>query len=164
VPGGTGTGPWTSTAKSSTCTSPRRDIAAPRRCFTTALGALGEPDEVVTNLARALQHVIAELLLSAFHNTERYGNNRVECDHGRLKARLRPMRGLKTKPTATVIIRGLAFMQNLHRENYELGVEAQNRHLRIAGRSISSAKLFNGATKYTDFAPLYRLPQCNSAC
>jgi len=29
-----------------------------------------------------------------FHSTEQYANNRVECDHGRLKARLRPMRGL----------------------------------------------------------------------
>ena len=29
-----------------------------------------------------------------------YANNRVECDHGRLKARLRPMRGLKTDRTA----------------------------------------------------------------
>jgi len=28
----------------------------------------------------------------AFHNTDQYANNRVECDHGRLKARLRPMR------------------------------------------------------------------------
>jgi hypothetical protein len=35
----------------------------------------------------------------AFHNTEQYANNRVECDHGRLKARLRPMRGLKTDRT-----------------------------------------------------------------
>ena len=30
---------------------------------------------------------------AAFHNTEQYANNRIECDHGRLKARLRPMRG-----------------------------------------------------------------------
>jgi transposase-like protein len=63
----------------------------------------------------------------AFHNTDQYANNRVECDHGRLKARLRPMRGLKTDPTAQVIIAGHAFMQNVRRGHYELGVEADPR-------------------------------------
>jgi transposase-like protein len=87
----------------------RRDIAVARRFFTTALTAHGEPTEVVTDLAPALEHVIEELLPNAFHNTGRYANNRVECDHGRLKARLRPMRGLKTDRTARVIIRGHAF-------------------------------------------------------
>jgi transposase, IS6 family len=87
---------------------------------------------VVTDLARALQHVIEEVLPAAFHNTVQYANNRVECDHGRLKARLRPMRGLKTDGTARVIIRGHAFMQNLRRGHYELGVDARNRHLRLA--------------------------------
>ena len=57
------------------------------------------PDEVVTDLAQALETVIEELLPGAFHNTAQYANNGVECDHGRLKARLRPMRGLKTNRT-----------------------------------------------------------------
>jgi transposase, IS6 family len=76
--------------------SARRDIGAARMFFAAALTAHGEPDEVVTDLARALEHVIGELLPGAFHNTGQYANNKVECDHGRLKARLRPMRGLKT--------------------------------------------------------------------
>ena len=63
----------------------------------------------------------------AFHNTEQYANNRVECDHGRLKARLRPMRGLKTDRTAQVVIGGHALMQNIRRGHYELGVEAEPR-------------------------------------
>jgi IS6 family transposase len=54
-------------------------------------------------------------------NTVQYANNRVEADHGRLKARLRPMRGLKRDPTASVIIKGHAFIQNLRRGHYELG-------------------------------------------
>ena len=32
---------------------------------------------------------------AAWHRTDQYANNRVEADHGRLKARLRPMRGFK---------------------------------------------------------------------
>jgi transposase-like protein len=111
--------------------SARRDIAAARRFFTRAIAAHGRPAEVVTDLAQALETVIEEQLPDAFHCTEQYANNRVECDHGRLKARLRPMRGLKTDRTATVVIAGHAFMQNVRRGHYELGVEAEPR-LRVA--------------------------------
>jgi glutamine synthetase type III len=45
---------------------------------------------------------------------------------------MRPMRGLTTDPTTSVIIRGCAFMQNLRRGHYELGVAARNRHPRVA--------------------------------
>ena len=65
------------------------------------------------------------------HDTEQYANNRIENDHGRLKARLRPMRGLRTDRTASVVIRGHAFIQNLRRGHYELGVEARHQHLRV---------------------------------
>jgi IS6 family transposase len=112
--------------------SSRRNIEAARRFFASAITAHGAPDEVVTHRAPALANVIGELLPGAFHNTDTYANNRVECDHGRLKARLRPMRGLKTDRTATVIIGGHAFIQNDRRGHYELGVEAMNRHLRVA--------------------------------
>jgi IS6 family transposase len=86
--------------------------------------------EVVTDRAPALRVAIEGLIPAAFHNTERYANNRVECDHGRLKARLRPMRGLKRDQSARVIIRGHALMQNLRRGHYELGIEARH-HRRI---------------------------------
>ena len=56
---------------------------------------------------------IEGLIPAAFHNTEQYANNRVECDHGRLKARLRPMRGLKREHSARVVMRGHALMQNI---------------------------------------------------
>ena len=75
--------------------SAKRDNRAARRFFTTALDAHGPPVEVVTDRAPALRAAIDELIPAAFHNIEQYANNRVECDHGRLKARLRPMRGLK---------------------------------------------------------------------
>jgi transposase-like protein len=58
------------------------------------------------------------------HNTGQYQNNRVECDPGRLKARLRPMHGVKTNRTASVVIRGHALIQNLRRGHYELAVDA----------------------------------------
>jgi transposase-like protein len=50
-------------------------------------------------------------------------NNRMEADHGQLKRRLRPMRGLKTDQSARIIIAGHAFIQNIRRGHYELGVD-----------------------------------------
>ena len=111
--------------------SPRRDTRAARRFFETALATHGMPAEVVTDRAPALRAVIDELIPTAFHNTEQYANNRIEADHGRLKARLRSMRGLKRDHTARVIIRGHALMQNIRRGHYELGVEARP-HRRVA--------------------------------
>jgi transposase, IS6 family len=111
--------------------SARRDTRAARRFFATALRTHGEPVEVVTDRAPALRAAIEGLMPAAFHNTEQYENNRVECDHGRLKARLRPMRGLKRDHTARVIVRGHALMQNLRRGHHELGVETRV-HRRIA--------------------------------
>ena len=110
--------------------SARRDLLAARRFFARALRVHGAPVEVVTDRAPALRAAIEGLMPAAFHNTTRYSNNRVECDHGRRKARLRPMRGLKRERTARVIIRGHALMQNLRRGHYELGFDAR-RHRRV---------------------------------
>ena len=82
-----------------------------------------EPVEVVTDRAHAYVRVIEDLVPATWHHVERYANNPIECDHGRLKARLRPMRGLKRARCARVIVAGPAFVQNLRRGHYELGVD-----------------------------------------
>jgi transposase-like protein len=69
--------------------------------------------------------VLDELIPSAWHHIEQYPNNPIEADHGQLKRRLRPMRGLQSDRTAQVVIAGHAFVQNLRRGHYELGVEAR---------------------------------------
>jgi transposase, IS6 family len=89
------------------------------------------PAEVVTDAVPVYPRVLDELLPSAWHHVEPWANNRIESDHGQLKHRLRPMRGLRTDRTAAVIIAGLAFLQNLRRGHYELGIDAP-RSLRIA--------------------------------
>ena len=86
------------------------------------------PVEVTTDRAATYPAVLDQLLPGAFHNMEKYANNRVEADHGRLKARLRPMRSLKTDRNARVIVMGHAFIQNLRRGHYELGIEAAPKH------------------------------------
>jgi transposase-like protein len=119
--------------------SARRDTQAAREFFTTALRDHSEPSEVVTDRAWALQMAIDELIPAAFHNTARYANNRIEAVHGRLKSRLRPMRGLKRDQSARVIVRGHALMQNLRRGHYELGVDTRV-HRRLAAAFTELAR------------------------
>ena len=87
-----------------------RDAKAASRFFERAIGATKiTPVEVVTDQAPVYLAVLEEFLPAAWHRTEQDANNRVEADHGRLKARLRPMRGLKQDHSARVIIAGHAF-------------------------------------------------------
>jgi transposase, IS6 family len=101
----------------------KRDMAATRRFFTRALEHRPSPTEVTTDRAAAYPRVLDELVPAARHVTEQYANNAIEADHGRLKSRLRPMRGLKQLRCARVIIAGHAFIQNIRRGHYELGTE-----------------------------------------
>jgi transposase-like protein len=104
--------------------SPRRDRVATRRFFARAIATTGvRPAEVVTDRAATYPIVLEALLPAAWHRTDLYANNGLECDHGRLKARLGPMRGLKQDRSARVVIGGHAFVQNLRRGYYELAVE-----------------------------------------
>jgi transposase-like protein len=57
--------------------------------------------------------------------TDRYANNTVEADHGRLKARLRPMRGLRRHRSVRTIAAGHAFVQNLRRGHYDIAADHQ---------------------------------------
>ena len=100
------------------------DLAAARRFFARALRAGTVPAEVTTDRAPAYPRVLDELIPSALHTVERYANNPVETDHGRLKARLRPMRGLKRHRSARILAAGHAFVQNLRRGHYELATES----------------------------------------
>jgi transposase-like protein len=105
--------------------SARRDAEAARRFFRRAQSVLKvTPKEVVTDAAAVYPAVLDELIPSAWHHVEQYANNPIEADHSRLKHRLRSMRGLRTDTTAQVIIAGHAFMQNVRRGHYELGVDA----------------------------------------
>ena len=101
----------------------KRDMAATRRFFIRALEHGPSPTEVTTDRAPAYPRVLDELAPAACHVTEQYANNAIESDHGRLKSRLRPMRGLKQLRCAQVISAGHAFIQNIRRGHYELGTE-----------------------------------------
>jgi transposase-like protein len=113
--------------------SMRRGLAAARGFFTRALRAGTVPVEVTTDRAPVYPRVLDELVPSALHTVEQYANNPVEADHGRLKARLRPMRGLKRHRSARILAAGHAFVLNLRRGHYDIATDTLDRHrLRIA--------------------------------
>ncbi|HEV8567003.1 MAG TPA: IS6 family transposase [Actinoplanes sp.] len=121
--------------------SPRRDATAARGFFQRAIGTTKVmPSEVVTDRAPTYPLVLEELLPAAWHRTERYANNGVEADHARLKARLRPMAGLKQDRSARIVIAGHAFVQNLRRGHYELAAdEPANRWVAIVFDDLALA-------------------------
>jgi len=95
---------------------------------------------VVTDRAPTYPVVLDDLLPAAWHRTDRYANNRVEADHGRLEARLRPMRGLQQDRSARIVIAGHAFVQNVRRGHYELAVEElASRRLAVAFDELAVA-------------------------
>jgi transposase-like protein len=114
--------------------SSRRDAKAARRFFERAITTTKiTPVEVVTDKAATYPTALGELLPAAWHRTDQYANNHIEADHGRLKSRLRPMRGLKQDRSAKVVIAGHALVQNVRRGHYELAVEAPvNRRVAVA--------------------------------
>jgi transposase-like protein len=86
----------------------------------SALAGYRFPGEVTTDRAPMYPRVVDELVPAARHATEQYENNRLEADHGRLKALLRPMRGLRRLASARTVTTGHAFVQNLRRGHYQL--------------------------------------------
>jgi transposase-like protein len=121
--------------------SRRRDAKAARRFFQRAIGTTNMvPVEVTTDRAATYPIVLEELLPAPWHRTEQYANNRVEADHGRLKSRLRPMRGLKQDRSARVVIAGHDLVQNVKRGHDELAVEeSAPRQLAVAFAELAMA-------------------------
>ena len=121
--------------------TPQRDAKAARRFFEGAFNTTKVmPVEVSTDRAATYPVVLEDLLPAAWHRTEQHANNRVEADHGRLKSRLRPMRGLKQDRSARVIIGGHAFVQNVRRGHYELAAgEPASRRLAVAFDELAMA-------------------------
>src|ERR1017187_3681327 len=108
--------------------SVRRDLAAARRFFTRALRAGTVPAAVTTARAPVYPLFLHELVPSALHTVEQYSNNPIEADHGRLKGRLRPMRGLKQHRSARILAAGHALVQNLRRGHYDIATDVPDHH------------------------------------
>ena len=114
-------------------------------------------------MAAPLLRVVDDLPPEVLHDTTQYGNNRIECDHGRLKARLRPMRGLRTDRTASTVIRGHAFIQNLRRGHYQSRSRIPPRASTRRG-SIRPTQRFDLTTQPTRHRPAAPSDQTTQQC
>jgi DDE domain len=73
------------------------------------------------------------LLPAAWRRTDRHGNDHVEAGHGRLEARLRPMRWLQQDHSARVTVAWHALVQNVRRGHDGLAVgEPAGRRVAVA--------------------------------
>jgi transposase-like protein len=112
--------------------SPTRDMVAARAFFERAIVNSGTtPRRVITNRAGAYPPALALVVPDALHRTGRYRTNGIERDHGFLKERLRPMRGLKSVSSAAIFAPGHALIRNICRGLYQV-VEAVPRRRVLA--------------------------------
>jgi IS6 family transposase len=101
--------------------SPTRDTVAARKFFELAIASSGTtPRRVITDKAAAYPPALAAVVAAGLHRTGRYRTNGIERDHGFLKERLRPMRGLKSAASAAIFISGHALMRNIRRRFYRV--------------------------------------------
>jgi transposase, IS6 family len=104
--------------------SAARDIVAARTFFERAIASTGTtPRRAITDKAAPYPSALAAAVPGALHRTGRYRTNGIERDHGFLKERLRPMRGLKSVASAAIFTCGHALLRNIRRGFYRV-VEA----------------------------------------
>src|SRR5436190_23038341 len=101
--------------------SPTRDMVAARRFFERAIASSGtRPRRVITDKAATYPPALAAAVPGVLHRTGRYRTNGIERDHGFLKERLRPMRGLKSRRSTAVFVVGHALVRNICRGFYRI--------------------------------------------
>ena len=112
--------------------SPTRDVVAARAFLEPAIASTGTtPRRVITDKAATYPPALAAAVPGVLQRTGRYRTNGIERDHGFLKERLRPMRGLKSVVSAAIFTPGHALVRNIHRGFYRV-VGAVPRRLVLA--------------------------------
>jgi transposase, IS6 family len=98
-----------------------RDTIAAHIFLERAIASSGTtPRRVITDKAGAYPPALAAAVPGVLHRTGRYRTNGIERDHGFLKERLRPMRGLKSRRSTAVFVVGLALVRNICRGFYRI--------------------------------------------
>ena len=108
--------------------SAQRDLPGAKRFFRKALTRHGHPDRVVidgrqTNREAIVSCDAAHRLQTHEMGTSRpieirkskYLNNRIEQDHRRIKRRIRPMLGFKSRVTASIILAGIEIVHMMRK-------------------------------------------------
>jgi IS6 family transposase len=139
--------------------SKERDAKVAVKFFISVIGVHGAPTEVTTDRSAALASAISELLALALHDTTHNTSNRVDADHGRLKARLTDA----WSETGQIDQRHHAkscLGEHLRRGHFELGVAARPGLTLAAAFDELALVERTGDLSATDwFAPVDPTPQ-----
>jgi transposase-like protein len=96
------------------------------------LDAYAASHRAVTNLKKS-----GELPKRVKVRSSKYLNNLIEQDHRRIKQRLRPMLGLKSFPTAAVVIGGIELAEKIKKGQFKIG--------RLGGRTATMPEIWEAA-------------------
>jgi len=107
--------------------SRKRDVNAAKAFLRKAMKGQRIPTKITLDAYAASHRAVAELKASGELpkrvrvRTSKYLNNTIEQDHRRVKQRLRPMLGLKSFRTATVVIGGIELAEKIKKGQFKIG-------------------------------------------
>jgi len=123
--------------------SRKRDVNAAKAFLRKALKGQRIPTKITLDAYAASHRAVAELKASGELpkrvrvRTSKYLNNTIEQDHRRVKQRLRPMLGLKSFRTATVVIGGIELAEKIKKGQFKIG--------KLGGRSATMPNIWQAA-------------------
>jgi transposase-like protein len=123
--------------------SRKRDVNAAKAFLRKALKGQRIPTKITLDAYAASHRAVAELKSSGELpkrvrvRTSKYLNNTIEQDHRRVKQRLRPMLGLKSFRTATVVIGGIELAEKIKKGQFKIG--------KLGGRSATMPNIWQAA-------------------
>ena len=123
--------------------SRKRDVNAAKVFLRKALKGQRIPTKITLDAYAASHRAVAELKASVELpkrvrvRTSKYLNNTIEQDHRRVKQRLRPMLGLKSFRTATVVIGGIELAEKIKKGQFKIG--------KLGGRSATMPNIWQAA-------------------
>jgi len=123
--------------------SRKRDVNAAKAFLRKALKGQRIPTKITLDAYAASHRAVAELKASGELpkrvrvRTSKYLNNTIEQDHRRVKQRLRPMLGLKSFRTATVVIGGIELAEKIKKGQFKIG--------KLGGRSATIPNIWQAA-------------------
>jgi transposase-like protein len=123
--------------------SRKRDVNAAKAFLRKAMKSQRVPTKITLDAYAASHRAVAdlkgngELPTRVQVRTSKYLNNLIEQDHRRIKQRLRPMLGLKSFPTAGVVIAGLELAEKIKKRQFKIG--------NLGGSTATMQEIWQGA-------------------
>src|SRR6266851_1383184 len=107
--------------------SEKRDVNAAKAFLRKAMKSQRIPTKITLDAYAASHRAVTELKATGELpkrvrvRTSQYLNNAIKQDHRRVKQRLRPMLGLKSFPTAAVLVGGIELAEKIKKGQFKIG-------------------------------------------